>query len=355
MSNLPNTPGHRPSRRRFVTILGATALMPAAWTPAATAKPDLPPLTSWPPLTGWQGTALGADASIKLAGLDPAAATPLLARCTAEIRRLEALFSLYDPDSALSRLNRSGALDPIPPDFAHLMDLCAQYHHDTAGAFDPTVQPLWQLYAAHFATAPDNTPDATGPSEQALAHARARIGFHRLTRDGGSLRLGSGQALTLNGIAQGFITDRIASLLKQNGVRHVLVDLGEISALGHRAPGHPWRVGVRDPNAPWSLADTLDLTDGAMATSGGYGTPFERTGRFHHLLDPRTARPANLYRSVTVIAPTATEADALSTGFSMLPPDDIERALRRRPGRRVILFMNQGEKGEIGARRTLQG
>jgi thiamine biosynthesis lipoprotein len=99
----------------------------------------------------------------------------------------------------------------------------------------------------------------------------------------------------------------------------VLVNMGEMRALQGHADGTPWRIGIADPDRPWHSFRTLPLVGRAIATSGGYGTVFDAGGRHHHLFDPRSGDSANYYRSVSVIAPDATTADALSTGLSALP------------------------------------
>lgn len=323
------------SRRRFVTILAAMAAAPGAFASTARAAPDGKTVQ-------WRGMALGAEARITLSGSPKGQAASVFAACEREIRRLEALFSLHDPGSALSRLNRHGSLAAPPPDFLELLRRCADAHAETGGAFDPTVQPLWDLYAGHFAAHPDAL---AGPPDTELAQALARTGFDKLAVGAGRVHFRKpGMSLTLNGIAQGFITDRVATLLRHRGFAHVLIDLGELRALGPREDGSPWRIGLRDPEAPWRTGETAELADAAMATSGGYGTRFDRAGKFHHLFDPRTGRPANRYRTVTVIAPSATEADALSTGFVSMPAEEIDRALRKRPGRRAILTPAKGRR-----------
>ena len=104
--------------------------------------------------------------------------------------------------------------------------------------------------------------------------------------------------------------------------------MGETRALGCHPDGRPWEVGLADPNHPERIMDTLPLADQAAATSGAYGFHFDAQGRFNHLLDPRTGRSAGRYGCVTVLMPTATAADALSTAFSMLSADDIYGVLK---------------------------
>ncbi|HSA82367.1 MAG TPA: FAD:protein FMN transferase, partial [Geminicoccaceae bacterium] len=133
----------------------------------------------------------------------------------------------------------------------------------------------------------------------------------------------AGMAITLNGIAQGYIADQVAAVLRRNGVRDVLLDLGEARTLGTGPDGRAWRIGIADPADPVRVLGRIDCSDGAVATSGGYGTVFDRDRQYGHLIDPRDGRTAAVARSVTVSAGEATIADAWSTAFALMTADEI--------------------------------
>jgi thiamine biosynthesis lipoprotein len=202
------------------------------------------------------------------------------------------------------------------------------------------VQPLWQLYADHFTA---DQPDPNGPSPDRLADALAKVGHRGLLVAADRIALVKrGAAITLNGIAQGYATDRVVEKLRKAGLSTTLVNMGEIRAIGARPDGTPWRVGLSDPDRPGTLAETIDLVDRAVATTAGAGFRFDAMGRFTHLFDPATGRSPSLYRSVSVIAPTATEADALSTAFSMMPPARIRDLVSIRPDLQVRIVAASG-------------
>ena len=136
-------------------------------------------------------------------------------------------------------------------------------------------------------------------------------------------------AVTLNGIAQCYITDKVAQSLRDAGMDSVLLELGEARAIGARPGGAPWRIALADPMDPLEIGGRLALSDAAVATSGGYGTPFDAAGRHNHLIEPRSGRSAPARRSVSVVAPTATIADAASTALALLPPAAAPSVLRR--------------------------
>lgn len=281
-------------RRRFLAISAAVGALAA--TPARAFRLD--------PVE-WRGTALGAVATLTIHHEDRAEAVRVLEASLAELERLERIFSLYREDSALVQLNRHGRLAAPPQDLVVLLGEVGRYWQSSDGVFDPTVQPLWQAYARHFAAA---DPDPAGPP---LAPLRALIGWDKVSVGPEAVVLRPGMALTLNGIAQGYITDRVADFLRHHGLRHVLVNLGEIRALGRRGDGAPWRVGLtgRGP---------MDFPEGAgLAVSWAESTRF--SPRCHHLFDPRTASSGPAGPPTAIIAPTATTADALATLCAIAP------------------------------------
>ena len=214
------------SRRRFISISAAAGGLPLLPFGSARAAPLL---------RVWTGAALGCDATLQIHHPDPRKAEQLIAASLAEVARLERIMSLYQPESALCRLNRDGVLDDPPFDLVRVLSESRRYAELTGGAFDVTVQPLWNLYAGHF-SAPDASAD--GPTDDALAAAVARVGHEALDIDRTRLRFQKpGMGVTLNGIGQGYITDRVVELLRAGGVEHALVNMGKTRAIG----GHPGR------------------------------------------------------------------------------------------------------------------
>jgi thiamine biosynthesis lipoprotein len=235
--------------------------------------------------------------------------------------------SLYRPDSALSRLNRDGFIENPPFDLVRVLSESLRHGEMTGGAFDVTVQPLWDLYAAHF-----SRPDASveGPPAEAIAAAVARIGQDALVVEADRIRLARpAMSVTLNGIGEGYITDRVVDLLRAGGVEHAMVNMGEIYALGTHPGGEPWSVGLEDPRGPEKIDQRIPLADRAVATSGGYGTQFDPAGRYNHLFEPRTGRTSWRWLSVSVEAATTTEADALSTAFTLMPEEATAPVVRK--------------------------
>lgn len=305
-------------RRRFLTIAGGVAC--AAAMPARHAAA----------LTQWRGVALGAAAAITL---DHPQADRLIQQALAEIERLEGVFSLYRAESSLSRLNAAGRLEAPPFELLECLSLAGRVHATTGGAFDPTIQPLWSLYAEHAAQGGAGLPPA-----EARAAVLARIGWDRVRIAAGEIVLPEGGALSLNGIAQGYVADRVAAMLRGEGIEDVLVDTGEMRALGGDPRGGPWDVALRDGGD--LLHGRVALADAALATSAPRGTVLDAAGRIGHILSPVTGLPADdRWRLVSVTAPDAALADALSTAFVLMSPSEIEAALAQWPRARIMRLL----------------
>jgi len=300
------------NRRRFLQISAAAC---AGLTTGGAAA-------SSPRLHHWKGSAMGAGASITLAHPE---AERIVADCRAEIDRLENIFSLFRPDSALSRLNREGSLENPPFEMLALLDICGAVHAATGGLFDPTVQPLWAAYAEYHAA-------GRAPSPGALADALERIGWQHLHYDAHRIALTQpGMALTLNGIAQGYVADRVADRLAASGLNDILVNTGEFRALGGRPDGDPWPVRFDDDRH--EAAGGIGLRDRALATSSPLGTVFDADGAVGHILHPRTGLPApNRWRLISVAGPSAAVADGLTTAMCLMSRDEMVAALGHFPG-----------------------
>lgn len=325
------------SRRRALRIVAASAAAMLAG--GRTQARDTP--------TVWEGTALGAPARLVLCGGSAEARAAAVRACLDEVERLEREFSLYRPDSALSRLNAEGGLARPSLDMCHLLRLSIELGERTAGAFDVTIQPLWQTYAAHFARHPH---DRDGPPAAAIAEAVRRVGYRRLEADPARVTLKAGMAVTLNGIAQGYITDRIADLLRARGFARVLVEMGEMRALGPPPGEPPWSVALAGPPDLAIDPIAVPLRNGAVATSAGASSAFTPEARFHHLFVPGTGRSANAFAAVTVLAARATLADALSTALAVAPPARIPAIVAGFPSISAVLTLPSGQRLRLPAR-----
>lgn len=284
------------NRRRFLVLSAAALATPGR----ANTRHD------------WAGTACGAPARLTLSGATDAQARHVFARIVAELTQVEMQFSLFR-DSALTRLNRDRRLAHPSPQILDLFALADRIYRATGGVFDPSIQPLWLAMAAGA--------DQTS--------ARAALGWDRVRVGADEIRLDPGMALTFNGIAQGHAADRIADLMRAEGLGNVLIDMGEVQALGHRPDGGPWRAQVAGPTGE-ALAE-LGLRDRALATSSPLGT---RIGAgMGHILHPDGLPPR--WQTVSISAHRAAVADALSTAACLMDRAAIDEALAACPGARL--------------------
>jgi thiamine biosynthesis lipoprotein len=325
------------SRRQALKVVAATAAIPVAvagWRllgPAAT-------------FHTWEGEVLGAVSSLTLYHSNASYAQRTIDRMIAEVRRMEGVFSLFRASSELSQLNATGRITGASRDLVTVMEAARSASDVTRGAFDTTVQPLWDVYAAHFAVP---GADPAGPSPTAVDAARRLVGYRNIEIGSRSVAFTEpGMMATLNGIAQGYITDTIADILRNDGFDHVVVELGETRVVGEHPDGRPWRVGLRDQAG--ATDRMLDLADGSVALHGGYGTVFDPEGRNHHIFDPATGRSANAFRDVVVLSPRAIVADAIGVGLFVSGEERAAEILAAYPGTRATFTRPDGSRVTIG-------
>lgn len=261
--------------------------------------------------------AMGTGVAITALGAGPDRLEEAVGRAFEEMDRLIAIFTRFESASALSQLNDFGRLAAPPPELAHVLDRAARYHAATHGVFDVTVAPLVDLFRERW-----SGPTGGAPSEAEIREARARVGAREVHASSGAVRFGRAEMrVTLDGIAKGYIADRMAAVLEKHRVRSYLVDAGgDVRTRGRKEGRQPWTVAVRDPGGGGVLPDVLSLTRGAVATSGSYEIFFDAKREFHHIVDGAAGRSPADATSVTVLAPTAMAADALATSVFVLGP-----------------------------------
>ena len=227
-------------------------------------------------------------------------------------RDYAALYDHRDPASPVARLNRTGAAQ-LEPLVATTLRAALRLAEATGGAFDPTLLPVTRLWDFdHGGTLPDGA---------ALAAALERVDYRRLQVDANGRATLLDAELDLGAIGKGAVVDHLADWLAERGYERFLLEAGgDVLVSGLKPDDAPWRIWVRHPrhaDLPLAIA-AIGAAGGrvALATSGDYERFFERGGvRYHHLLNPATGRPDSDAVSVTVIAGSAIEADALATAL----------------------------------------
>lgn len=234
-----------------------------------------------------------------------------------EIRRLENLLSVTVEGSDVSKLNAAAGKESLDMhiDTQVLLARGKELGEKTGGAFDIAISPIvkaWGFTEAEHSVPTQEKLDAllplTDPADVIL--------------DGGKAYLQKeGMAVDLGGIAKGYTSDKVAELLKENGVESAVISLGgNVYAIGTKPGGEKWEVALANPLDANDYCGLLSVQDKAVVTSGGYQRYFEENGKkYHHIIDPETGYPAEKgLLSVTIISESGTEADVLSTALYVM-------------------------------------
>jgi len=256
-----------------------------------------------------------------------------------EIDRLDRQMSNYQPESELSVLNRHAARRAVlvEPKLFELIADSVRTSEETGGAFDITVGPLmkaWGLFRGQGRV----------PSPSELATVLQRVGYRhiKLDRDQRTVAFDrEGIEIDLGGIAKGYAVDVAAEILRADGVERALISSGTSSvyALGAPPDEPGWRITLRDPFEAAKAADVVYLKNYSLAVSGNYERFFTLNGKtYAHIMDPRIGRPVEQMLATAVLAPRATESDALSTACFVMGAQASQRYLARHPNLLAILY-----------------
>jgi FAD:protein FMN transferase len=253
--------------------------------------------------------AMASRCEVVLEAADADVANGLAGAAIAEVQRIEQAYSRYRADSIVSRINAAagGGFIECDDETTRLLDFADQLFEESGGLFDITsgvLRRAWDFKAGRV------------PSEAELAACTASIAWGDVERDGRAIRLPrTGMELDFGGFGKEYAADRAAEVLLALGVRHGYVNLaGDLRVCGPRPDGSAWAVGIQHPREPGAILASMGMRAGALATSGDYERFFERDGRrYCHILDPRSGRSVTYWRSVSVVAPQAIVAGAVST------------------------------------------
>jgi len=256
-----------------------------------------------------------------------------------ELRLVERLMTRFAETSEVGRANRLASREgvAVSAPTATVIEEALLWAESSDGAFDPCLGRVTELWDVGHRNAPPSASDVTRLAGQRLYRA---LDLDR-RGGGGRVRFASNDvAIDLGGIGKGYGVDRAVAVLREWGIERGLVNVGgDLYALGASEDGDPWKVGIRSPSDPSQLAGKLEVSDGAVATSGDY-LQFFRYGnkRYHHLLNPVTGAPRETAEhSVTVRAESCMAADAAATavfGMARRPADGLLR--NRAPGAAIV-------------------
>jgi thiamine biosynthesis lipoprotein len=261
--------------------------------------------------------AMGCPCELVLCADGEARAARAAERAIADVRRLDARYSLYRSDSLLCAINRvaaAGGSLSVDPETARLFDYADACHRASDGLFDVTAGILREVWCA-------GRPGLPEPAR--LEPLLEKVGWHKVVWEPPFLGFPiSGMRIDFGGVVKEYAADRAAALCREAGVRHGFVNLGgDVRVIGPRADGAAWRIGIQHPRRPGALLRTLALAGGALASSGDYERCIVVDGvRYGHILNPKTGWPVRRMASVSVCGELCVVAGSAST-IAMLKED----------------------------------
>lgn len=254
----------------------------------------------------------------------------LQAELEAELQKVDASLSMFNPKSTISRINRNET-DEVDEMLREVLELSFTIYKATDGAFDPTVAPLVNAWGFGFKN--DQMPDSTQ-----VDSLLTLVGLSHIHLDGNKLKKDNPLSiLDFSAIAKGYGVDRAAQVLRGKGIKNFMVEIGgEVVTAGVNDKGEPWRIGINKPDddstsTNTELQDVIAISGKAIATSGNYRNYYIKDGRkIAHTINPKTGYPAQQdILSSTVIAPTCAEADAFATAFMVLGTEGAKQVLEK--------------------------
>ncbi len=256
----------------------------------------------------------------------------------AAIDSLSSILDRHNAHTPMARLNHDGVLQAVPEHLSKVLDAAQSMWRTSGGAFNPAVAPVLELFRSKARSGEMNV------SAQELDRLLLLTDFSAMRRQGDAVQLETpGMALTLDGLAKGYVVDQASKAMAAAGVENFCINAGgDIRTGGRRNDGQPWRVAVRNPDPQGRYPGVLNMDGGAAATSGNYEVFFDRRKDYHHLVDPATARSPRALASATVTADTVMEADALSTAVFVLGPRRGLELVESLPGRECLLVGRDG-------------
>ena len=276
--------------------------------------------------------ALGTHVDITAFGPSQYETEDAVAAAFADVSEMERMLTRYGNMSPVAELNAEGRLENLPEPMAALLGSCMRFYRATGGAFDITVKPVLDRLAANARL-----------SDREIEGLLAHVGSDKLAFDGSRLAIPEGMGITFDGCAPGFIADRAAGILASRGIQDFLVNAGgEIRTSGSPAEGKAWHVAIQDPQKRGNYPGYIAMHQNAVSTSGNYEVYFSEDRLSHHIIDAHTGRSPKLAASVTVTAPTALEADILSTALFVMAPEEAVAFTSKHPQYACLIIGNDG-------------
>ncbi|MBC8388396.1 MAG: FAD:protein FMN transferase [Actinobacteria bacterium] len=235
-----------------------------------------------------------------------------------KIEELERIASNYDENSEVCRLNQQGYLDEASDELLEMIDLSIEYYKITDGSFDITIEPLLKLWSEGL------WKESEEVQAEKISEALMLVGSEKINIENRKIEFElDGMSVTLGGIAKGYIIDKAMDVIQEAGVESALINAGgDIVSIGVKDDGEMWNISLENPDNTDESIASFNFAGKAVATSGNYYRYFDPDKEVHHIIDPKTGFSADKCISVTVIAETCTEADALATSVFVMGSQD---------------------------------
>jgi len=286
---------------------------------------------------------IGMGTMITITVLNPSRdrAEEAMAAAFEEIERLTKLMSRHDSSTPVAQLNRTGFFEEPPHELSFVIRKSMHYHQMSNGLFDITVKPLLDIFAKSCKDS-----KKVLPGEEKITELLELVNAGLISLNAKTIAFKKdSMGITLDGIAKGFIVDKAVEKLILKGIDHGLINAGgDIRAIGDKGNNRPWKIAIEDPLKKKDYPDIVAITNRSIATSGNYEVFFDQEKIFHHIVNPKTGLSPLVNASVSVQAPTAMEADALSTTLFMLDPAGGTRLIDSLPSCQSLIITRNKKK-----------
>jgi thiamine biosynthesis lipoprotein len=287
-------------------------------------------------------TIMGTDVTITVVAPSPEEGEAAIETGMAELRRLDAMMSLYKDTSEITKVNLAAGRHAVKvsPEMLGVVEQAAEISRLSGGVFDVTVGPLVVLWQMRLK-------EGTVPTDKEIAKVRLLVNYRNIALDKKASTIflkKSGMIMDLGGM-KGYLVDRVADLLKRRGIRNAVIAVaGDIWVLGHREDGTPWRIGVQHPREHEKTLTVLELSDKYISTSGDYERfVIREKKRYHHIIDPRTGKPSTGTISVTLIGDKGGFIDPLTKVPFILGPEEGMKIVKKLGAEAIIV----DDKGKV--------
>ena len=267
--------------------------------------------------SNWTGTVLNNNVSLEIHSNEGKNNGLIYSQINSFINQADDIFNLQNLDSEIVRLNKNKILKNPSPYLIEVIKKSQILSEQTNGNFDITVQPLWNYYYSHFIL----NGNSNFPDDKILKNIINSINWKNVVIDNNTIILKNNASITLNGIAQGWITDKVVEIINKNNIKNTLVDFGETFASGSYEAKRPWNIQIQSSEG---INTVIKLTNKAVATSSASGTMFEPTKKYNHIFNPKTGLSTSNFDTVSIISNKAWLSDCIATSALLLSKKELK-------------------------------